>query len=76
MTDVTGGGRGCIPKVFPLYQPEFLLCTELGIFQSDVFQTTSTPPPSFLQDNVLVLAATHRYKEKYVTTLLYKPVTL
>lgn len=27
-----------------------------------------------LQDNVLVLAATHRYKQKYVTTLMYKPV--
>lgn len=28
----------------------------------------------FLQDNVLVLAATHRYKQKYVTTLMYKPI--
>ncbi len=29
-----------------------------------------------VQDNVLVLAATHRYKEKYVTILTYKPVLL
>jgi len=27
-----------------------------------------------IKDNVLVLSATHRYQEKYVTTLLYKPV--
>ncbi len=27
-----------------------------------------------IKDNVLVLAATHRYKEKFVTTLTYKPV--
>ena len=27
-----------------------------------------------MQDNVLVLAATHRYKQKYVTTLMYKPI--
>jgi hypothetical protein len=26
------------------------------------------------QDNVMVLGATHRYKEKYVTTVMYKPV--
>lgn len=33
-------------------------------------------PLSLTQDNVLVLAATHRYKEKFVTTLTYKPVAL
>ena len=27
-----------------------------------------------IKDNVLVLAATHRYKQKYVTTLMYKPI--
>lgn len=27
-----------------------------------------------VKDHVLVLAGTHRYKEKYVTTLMYKPV--
>lgn len=27
-----------------------------------------------LQDSVMVLSATHRYKKKYVTTLLYKPI--
>ena len=27
-----------------------------------------------LQDGVMVLSATHRYKKKYVTTLLYKPI--
>lgn len=26
------------------------------------------------QDGVMVLSATHRYKKKYVTTLLYKPI--
>ena len=30
----------------------------------------------FPQDNVLVLAASRRYREKYVTTLMYKPVQL
>lgn len=29
---------------------------------------------SLLQDGVMVLSATHRYKKKYVTTLLYKPI--
>lgn len=29
---------------------------------------------SFLQDGVMVLSATHRYKKKYVTSLLYKPI--
>lgn len=29
---------------------------------------------SLLQDSVMVLSATHRYKKKYVTTLLYKPI--
>jgi hypothetical protein len=28
-----------------------------------------------VQDGVMVLSATHRYKKKYVTTLLYKPIT-
>lgn len=28
----------------------------------------------FLKDGVMVLSATHRYKKKYVTTLLYKPI--
>lgn len=28
----------------------------------------------FLQDGVMVLSATHRYRKKYVTTLLYKPI--
>lgn len=28
----------------------------------------------FLQDGVMVLSATHRYKKKYVTSLLYKPI--
>ena len=27
-----------------------------------------------LQDNVLVLAATHRFQQKYITTLVYKPI--
>ncbi|XP_023222962.1 5'-AMP-activated protein kinase subunit beta-1-like [Centruroides sculpturatus] len=26
------------------------------------------------QDGVMVLSATHRYRKKYVTTLLYKPI--
>lgn len=26
------------------------------------------------KDGVMVLSATHRYKKKYVTTLLYKPI--
>lgn len=27
-----------------------------------------------IKDGVMVLSATHRYKKKYVTTLLYKPI--
>ncbi|ELV11679.1 5'-AMP-activated protein kinase subunit beta-2 [Tupaia chinensis] len=27
-----------------------------------------------IKDSVMVLSATHRYKKKYVTTLLYKPI--
>uniref|UniRef100_A0A8C7N8J1 Protein kinase, AMP-activated, beta 1 non-catalytic subunit, a n=1 Tax=Oncorhynchus kisutch TaxID=8019 RepID=A0A8C7N8J1_ONCKI len=27
-----------------------------------------------IKDGVMVLSATHRYKKKYVTTLMYKPV--
>mgnify|MGYP002262227892 CR=1 FL=1 len=39
-----------------------------------------SPFSSFLarvnrQDNVLVLGATHQYKRKYVTTVLYKPLS-
>jgi 5'-AMP-activated protein kinase regulatory beta subunit len=26
-----------------------------------------------VQDGVMIMSATHRYKKKYVTTLLYKP---
>ena len=29
---------------------------------------------SFFQDGVMVLSATHRFRKKYVTTLLYKPI--
>lgn len=31
-------------------------------------------PLALWQDGVMVLSATHRYKKKYVTTLLYKPI--
>lgn len=27
-----------------------------------------------IKDGVMVLSATHRYRKKYVTTLLYKPI--
>ncbi|CAI8015907.1 5'-AMP-activated protein kinase subunit beta-2 [Geodia barretti] len=27
-----------------------------------------------IKDNVLVLAATHRFQQKYITTLVYKPI--
>ena len=27
-----------------------------------------------VRDGVMVLGATHRYKRKYVTTMLYKPI--
>lgn len=27
-----------------------------------------------VKDNVVVLGATHRYRQKYVTTVLYKPL--
>ena len=29
---------------------------------------------SDVQDGVMVLSATHRFRKKYVTTLLYKPI--
>jgi 5'-AMP-activated protein kinase regulatory beta subunit len=35
-----------------------------------VFTTCSIHP----QDGVMVLSCTHRYRKKYVTTLLYKPI--
>ena len=31
---------------------------------------------SSIKDRVIVLASTQRYKKKYVTTLLYKPIAL
>ncbi|TRY83088.1 hypothetical protein DNTS_000660 [Danionella cerebrum] len=42
--------------------------------QEEKFKSPPILPPHLLQDGVMVLSATHRYKKKYVTTLLYKPI--
>ena len=31
---------------------------------------------SLFQDGVMALSVTHRYREKYVSTLLYKPINV
>lgn len=70
----------------PPHLPPLLQQTVLNQDLPDFEDPTLLPQPNHvilnhlyalsIKDNVLVLAATHRYKEKYVTTLLYKPVTL
>lgn len=39
-----------------------------------LFSAYSCSVLCFPKDGVMVLSATHRYKKKYVTTLLYKPI--
>lgn len=70
----------------PPHLPPLLQQTVLNQDLPDFEDATLLPQPNHvilnhlyalsIKDNVLVLAATHRYKEKYVTTLLYKPVAL
>ncbi|KAL5479516.1 hypothetical protein EMCRGX_G023043 [Ephydatia muelleri] len=69
---------------FPPHLPPLLQQTALNEDLPSLDDPTLLPDPSHvslnhlyalsIKDNVLVLGATHRYKEKYVTTLMYKPV--
>lgn len=55
----------CYIKFFSRYL--FSLGFNLAQFSLNVFSPR-------VQDGVMVLSATHRYKKKYVTSLLYKPI--
>lgn len=56
-------------------------CSNMSSFQCE---PTLLPEPNHvmlnhlyalsIKDSVMVLSATHRYRKKYVTTLLYKPI--
>ncbi|XP_056102536.1 5'-AMP-activated protein kinase subunit beta-1b isoform X2 [Rhinichthys klamathensis goyatoka] len=68
------------PPILPPHLLQVLLNKETGIS----CDPTLLPEPNHvmlnhlyalsIKDGVMVLSATHRYKKKYVTTLLYKPI--
>ncbi|XP_051509029.1 5'-AMP-activated protein kinase subunit beta-1-like isoform X1 [Myxocyprinus asiaticus] len=68
------------PPILPPHLLQVLLNKDTGIS----CDPTLLPEPNHvmlnhlyalsIKDGVMVLSATHRYKKKYVTTLLYKPV--
>eukprot|EP00058_Branchiostoma_floridae_P024570 XP_002610060.1 hypothetical protein BRAFLDRAFT_89923 [Branchiostoma floridae] len=68
----------------PILPPQ-LLQVILNKDMSVQCEPTSLPEPHHvmlnhlyalsIKDGVMVLSATHRYKKKYVTTLLYRPIT-
>ncbi|CAG02505.1 unnamed protein product [Tetraodon nigroviridis] len=68
------------PPVLPPHLLQVLLNKDTGIS----CDPTLLPEPNHvmlnhlyalsIKDGVMVLSATHRYKKKYVTTLLYKPI--
>lgn len=71
-------------KVFPPVLPPHLLQVILNKDISMACEPNLLPEPNHvmlnhlyalsIKDGVVVLSATHRYKKKYVTTLLYKPI--
>uniref|UniRef100_A0A672MT81 5'-AMP-activated protein kinase subunit beta-1-like n=1 Tax=Sinocyclocheilus grahami TaxID=75366 RepID=A0A672MT81_SINGR len=68
------------PPILPPHLLQVLLNKDTGIS----CDPTLLPEPNHvmlnhlyalsIKDGVMVLSATHRYKKKYVTTLLYKPI--
>uniref|UniRef100_W5M068 5'-AMP-activated protein kinase subunit beta-1 n=1 Tax=Lepisosteus oculatus TaxID=7918 RepID=W5M068_LEPOC len=55
------GLHTCIP-VLPVHQGKGCTCIPAHLYALSI------------RDGVMVLSATHRYKKKFVTTLLYKPI--
>lgn len=49
-------------------------CSTPGLAQPGCAELSHLLTLCLSQDGVMVLSATHRYKKKYVTTLLYKPI--
>uniref|UniRef100_A0AAR2LY21 Association with the SNF1 complex (ASC) domain-containing protein n=1 Tax=Pygocentrus nattereri TaxID=42514 RepID=A0AAR2LY21_PYGNA len=68
------------PPILPPHLLQVLLNKDTGVS----CDPTLLPEPNHvmlnhlyalsIKDGVMVLSATHRYKKKYVTTLLYKPI--
>ncbi|KAH7302587.1 hypothetical protein KP509_23G078600 [Ceratopteris richardii] len=69
----------------PTVPPQLLQRTLLNIHQSDYGSCSSNPPHVLLNHlyiengeiakSVLALGFTHRYRSKYVTVVLYKPIS-
>jgi len=79
-----GGGFGGFHHSGPPILPPHLLQVILNKETSSHCEPTLLPEPNHvmlnhlyalsIKDGVMVLSATHRYRKKYVTTLLYKPI--
>lgn len=83
------GIMDCLPELWARNKPSLPYIGFDGVFCPNsewLWKTESQEEPAAtqmnkslcvllsLQDSVMVLSATHRYKKKYVTTLLYKPI--
>lgn len=74
--------RSIDPSIVPPILPPHLLQVILN--DPDKANTTILPQPNHvmlnhlyalsIKDGIMVLSATHRFRKKYVTTLLYKPI--
>lgn len=74
--------RSVDPSAVPPILPPHLLQVILN--NPDKTNTTILPQPNHvmlnhlyalsIKDGIMVLSATHRFRKKYVTTLLYKPI--
>lgn len=74
--------RSIDPSTVPPILPPHLLQVILN--DPDKANTTILPQPNHvmlnhlyalsIKDGIMVLSATHRFRKKYVTTLLYKPI--
>lgn len=74
--------RSIDPSVMPPILPPHLLQVILN--NPDKINTTILPQPNHvmlnhlyalsIKEGIMVLSATHRFRKKYVTTILYKPI--
>ena len=68
------------PPVLPPHLMQVILNRDIPV----TYEPTLLPEPNHvmlnhlyalsIKDGVMVLSATHRYRKKYVTTLMYKPI--
>ncbi|KAH9406884.1 5'-AMP-activated protein kinase subunit beta-2 [Tyrophagus putrescentiae] len=77
-------GHTGVPSTAPPFLPPHLLQVILNNPSTNFCEPTLLPQPNHvmlnhlyalsIKDGVMVLSAIHRYRKKYVTTLLYKPI--